>query len=379
MPHCEIRDGDGAVWRGLPSHGFFPWARVAPLAIGGALALATAIECHTVAPGMSSVASWILSLLYGALLWVWWAAVVELLWRVGQRWTSTLRISLASSGIHILFAVAVALIHLTILQFSVHLVARFGPVGEREAYANLKFFCLPRFGVELLMYGLIWFACAAINTQLAAQRSAIRSLELERQLSNAHLRAMQMQLEPHFLFNTLNAITTLMELGRQEEAASTLEHLNSILKTVLQRNTPIKIPLAQELETIEKYLAIERIRFADRLRVDISLDPNALDGLVPCFLLQPIVENAIRHGIAHRESDGYIKASAKRVGTRMELQVLDNGPGMNGNSRPGFGVGLSNTKERLSHFYQGDYEFRAAQPESGGFEVSITIPYERTA
>jgi sensor histidine kinase YesM len=188
-----------------------------------------------------------------------------------------------------------------------------------------------------------------------------------------------MQLEPHFLFNTLNAVTTLMELDRIEEALETLGHLNTILKTVLRRNTPSKIPLAQELEIVESYLAIEQVRFADRLRVDLNLDPNALDGLVPCFLLQPIIENAIRHGIALCERDGCIEASAKRIGTRMQLLVRDNGPGLNGKSDPGFGVGLVNTRDRLVHFYQGDYELRTFQPESGGFAVSITIPYERRA
>jgi LytS/YehU family sensor histidine kinase len=212
---------------------------------------------------------------------------------------------------------------------------------------------------------------------LVAQRDSMRSLELERQLSSAHLRALQMQLEPHFLFNTLNAVTTLVELGRREQALETLEHLNTVLKLVLKRNTPSKIPLAQELEALESYLAIEQVRFADRLRVDINLDPNTLDGLVPCFLLQPIVENAIRHGIAHCEDSGWIETSAQRVGTRMRLQVRDNGPGVNGRSARGFGLGLSNTKERLAHFYQNDYEFRAFQPESGGFQVSITIPYEK--
>jgi len=207
----------------------------------------------------------------------------------------------------------------------------------------------------------------------------MRSLELERQLSSAHLRALQMQLEPHFLFNTLNAVTTLMELGRRKEALETLSHLNTILQTVLKRNTPSKIPLAQELEIVESYLAIERVRFADRLRVDMDLDPGALDGMVPCFLLQPIVENAIRHGIARCEGEGCIETSARRIGARMQLQVRDNGPGSNGGPHPGFGVGLLNTRERLNHFYRNDYELRTSQPESGGFEVSITIPFERTA
>jgi sensor histidine kinase YesM len=256
-------------------------------------------------------------------------------------------------------------------------IARLGPEAVRAEYQGLDIFCLPRFGMELLLYGLCWLACAAVNTQLGAQRDSMRSLELERQLSSAHLRALQMQLEPHFLFNTLNAVTTLVELGRREEALETLEHLNTVLKLVLQRNTPSKIPLGQELELLESYLAIEQVRFADRLRVDINLDPNTLDGLVPCFLLQPILENAIRHGIAHSEESGWIETSAQRVGTRMRLQVRDSGPGMEGRSAGGFGLGLSNTKERLAHFYQNDYEFRAFQPESGGFQVSITIPYEK--
>src|SRR5205814_6460551 len=101
-----------------------------------------------------------------------------------------------------------------------------------------------------------------------------------------------------------------------------------------KRTTPGKIPLSQELEIVESYLAIERVRFADRLRVDINLDPSALDGLVPCFLLQPIIENAIRHGIAHCENGGCIETSARRVAGRVQLQVRDNGPGSNGHSYP---------------------------------------------
>jgi signal transduction histidine kinase len=351
--------------------------RAVPLAIACILALATAIECHAVATGASSLASWTVSLAYGMILWMWWAAVVELLQRTGKRWPFTLRISSAAMGVQLVVAVVVALLHLGILELSAHWIARAGPELEGAAYSGLQFFNVWRFGIEFLIYGLIWSACAAVNTQLAAQQDAMRSLELERQLSIAHLRALQMQLEPHFLFNTLNAITTLVELDRKQDALDILAHLNTILKTGLKRTSPSKIPLAQELAIVESYLAIERVRFADRLRIDINLDPSALDGLVPCFLLQPIIENAIRHGIAHCEEVGCIETSAKRVGSRVHLRVCDNGPGLNGRSHPGFGIGLRNTKERLVHFYQDDYELRAGQPESGGFEVLITLPFER--
>ncbi len=353
--------------------GLFPQAGVIPIAIAGVLALATTVECTF------SLASWFRALLYGAVLWLWWAGVAEVLWRAGKRWPSILKVSVANAGVQSVAAAVVAVLHLATLWGTAHWIAHVGSDVQREAYGHLSFFNLGRVGVEFLTYGLVWFACAALNTQLAAQRDAMRSLQLERQLSSAHLRALQMQLEPHFLFNALNAVAALMDLDRKQEALETLEHLNTILKTGLKRNTPSKIPLAQELEIVESYLAIERVRFADRLHVDMNLDPNALDGLVPCFLLQPIIENAIRHGIAQCENDGCIQTSAKRVGTHMQLEVRDNGPGSNGKSHPGFGIGLSNTRERLVHFYQDDFEFRASQPMSGGFEVLITIPYERKA
>lgn len=186
-----------------------------------------------------------------------------------------------------------------------------------------------------------------------------------------------MQLEPHFLFNTLNAITTLIELGRSKEASEMLTHLNAILKSTLKRSTPEKIPLAEELEMIESYLAIEQVRFADRLRVSINVEPAALNGLVPCFLLQPIVENAIRHGIARCEDNGIIEAFARSDGDTLHLTVRDSGPGQGGPSQEGYGIGLSNTRDRLTHFYHDGYAMLAGPIASGGFEVDIAIPYEQ--
>jgi LytS/YehU family sensor histidine kinase len=234
-----------------------------------------------------------------------------------------------------------------------------------------------RFGIEVLVYGFVFGLVGIVQYQLRAQHERIRSLELERQLSAAQLRALQMQLEPHFLFNTLNAITTLVELGRQQEAAEMLSHLNAILKSTLKRTTPEKVPLWQEMEIVENYLAIEQVRFADRLRIEIKVEPGALDSLVPCFLLQPIVENAIRHGIAHCESDGVVEASARREGNLLRLEVRNSGLHANAVSRPGSGIGLKNTRERLMHFYHDAFDMQAAPLEAGGFKVAIAIPYER--
>jgi signal transduction histidine kinase len=365
------------------------------LSIASILAVSTAIECHSLTA--NSTEPWTPLLSYGVVLWLWWAVVIDLLWRAGKYSPSILSVTPKNTAIQLVIATAVALLHLSVLQSTVHLMVRMWS-DSKAAYGGLEFFNIPRFGMEFLLYGLIWSACTAFNIQLKAQRNAMRSIDLERQLSTAHLRALQMQLEPHFLFNTLNAVTALVELDRTKEAVETLAHLNAILKTGLKRNTPSKIPLAQELEIVESYLAIERVRFADRLRVSTNIDPNTLDGMVPCFLLQPIVENAIRHGIAQCENEGYIETSARREGNHLRLEVRDNGPGLksgsyttglnqsglsasrsNGNrtSHSGFGIGLANTRERLTHFYQENYDLTIHEPESGGFEVAITIPYER--
>jgi LytS/YehU family sensor histidine kinase len=139
----------------------------------------------------------------------------------------------------------------------------------------------------------------------------------------------------------LNAVTTLVELGRQKEPAEMLAHLNAILKSTLKRTTPEKVPLSQELEIVENCLAIEQVRFADRLRIEIKVEQSALDGMVPCFLLQPIVENAIRHGIAHCECAGVVEASARRDGDVLRLRVRDTGASAE-HPQNGHGIGLAN-------------------------------------
>jgi sensor histidine kinase YesM len=229
----------------------------------------------------------------------------------------------------------------------------------------------------------LWVSCGSRRccspTVSLTEREAIRSLELQRELSASQLRTLQAQLEPHFLFNTLNAITTLVGLGRQEQAMQTLAHLNDILHATLAQSAPEKVPLSQELDTVNHYLAIEQMRFSDRLQIVTSVDPGALDGLVPCFLLQPLLENAIRHGISNCEDGGIIQTSAVKERGKLVIQVRDNGPGLATTPQSGHGIGLRNTSERLAHFYAEQSSLRIDSPPSGGFVVSITIPYERAA
>jgi hypothetical protein len=332
------------------------------------LALATASECHSI--------THLPSLLYGVVLWGWWGCIAGALWTLGPRRPAIMRFSPATILLHVLVGCTLGLIHLLFLG-SLEFTVNEGRAHSTALEVWTSLLNINRFGMEILLYGFVFGIVGIIQFQMRAQHEAMKSLELQKQLSAAQLRALQMQLEPHFLFNTLNAITTLVELGRQAEAVEMLGHLNAILKSTLKRTTPEKVPLWQELEIVENYLAIEQVRFADRLHIEIKVEPSALDSLVPCFLLQPIVENAIRHGIAHCEDDGVVEASARREGNRLRLEVRDTGSRSNGQSPPGNGIGLRNTRERLAHFYQEAYDMKAQPLNTGGFEVAITIPYER--
>jgi signal transduction histidine kinase len=338
------------------------------VSLAAVLAIATAAECGSVMHPAS--------LVYGAVLWGWWGTIACVLWKLAPRLPIVSSLSVKTIALHVIAGSALALIHLLML-WGIGFPLGWGPGEERLMWGVL--FNVNRFGIELLLYGFIIGVTGIVQYKLRAQDDAMRSLELQKQLSSAHLRALQMQLEPHFLFNTLNAITTLVELGRQREAVEMLSHLNAILKSTLKRTTPEKVPLSQELEMIDNYLAIEQIRFADRLKVEIKVDPGALDSLVPCFLLQPIVENAIRHGIAHCVSDGVVEASARRDGGSLHLKVRDTGAEDGAPAQEGHGIGLKNTRERLLHFYQNEFAMRAEPLEDGGFEVAITIPYEPQA
>jgi signal transduction histidine kinase len=332
------------------------------------LALITASECQSITRP--------LSLLYGAVLWLWWGFVGSAIWVMARRIPFVSSFSARSISTHLFVGSVLGVIHLLLL----------GSLGFTDAawrtHASAiavwtSLIEINRFGLELLLYGFLFGITGIVQFQIRAQRDAMQSLELQKQLSAAHLQALQMQLEPHFLFNTLNAITTLVELGRSKQAAEMLSHLNIILKSTLKRTTPEKVPLSQELEIMENYLAIEQVRFADRLRIEIKVEPGALDGLVPCFLLQPIVENAIRHGITNCLTEGLIEASARRDGKTLYLRVRDTGSSVSAPSQDGHGIGLKNTRDRLTHFYHDAFAMQALPLESGGFEVTIAIPYER--
>jgi signal transduction histidine kinase len=205
---------------------------------------------------------------------------------------------------------------------------------------------------------------------------AVREAQLETQLVAAQLRMLQHQLHPHFLFNTLHAISALMH--RDVEAADRmLAQLSDLLRLTLHSVTRPRIRLNEELEFVKKYLQIEQVRLGDRLSVAWTIDPNTLDAVVPALLLQPLVENAIKHGIAPMSGSGQITIGARRLGDRLILTVTDTGPGPSEPQMASLstGIGVANTRARLTHQYGRDYrfEFRKA---ADGFSVLVAIPFQ---
>jgi two-component system LytT family sensor kinase len=202
-----------------------------------------------------------------------------------------------------------------------------------------------------------------------------RALALESSLARARLSALQAQLQPHFLFNTLNAIAAL--LRRDARAAeATLTSLSELLRLALSQSNRQEISLREEMQFLDRYLEIQQTRFGERLRVETEIQPETLECLVPTLILQPLAENAIRHGIEPSATAGTVKVSAHRHDGRLEIRVEDDGVGLASESfsDKGNGIGLSNLRARLQELYGSDHSMEVASRREGGVAVKIAIP-----
>jgi LytS/YehU family sensor histidine kinase len=203
---------------------------------------------------------------------------------------------------------------------------------------------------------------------------------LETQLAQAQLQTLKMQLHPHFLFNTLNAIAGLVRDSRNKAAVNMLAGLSDLLRYTLENAGKQEVPLKEELEFLELYLDIQQMRFSDRLRVELQIEPETLGALVPNLILQPLVENAIRHGVSRRAASGTIGVSAKRDDALLCIRIYDDGPGLKRDKGRGVEcVGLSNTRARLRQLYSEDQRFSLTEREGGGVEATLIIPFTLAA
>lgn len=208
----------------------------------------------------------------------------------------------------------------------------------------------------------------------AAQFTA-QTARLSEQLAHAQLNALKMQVHPHFLFNTLNAISALLDTD-VKAADRMIARLSDFLRMTLKNSEAPATTLEKELEFLRAYLEIEQIRFQDRLVVEIEVEPQVLDAIVPNLILQPLVENAVRHGIAEQKQIGRLRIAARSFEERLLIEIEDNGPGLNsGKIKTGSGLGLTNTNARLEHFYSGDFNFEINEIQSfRGTIVKLNLP-----
>jgi two-component system, LytTR family, sensor kinase len=222
--------------------------------------------------------------------------------------------------------------------------------------------------------------CHTVRLFRRSQERERRALELESNLNQAKLDLLRMQLNPHFLFNTLNAISTLVHTN-PDTADNMIGDLSELLRASLSTQGEQEVPLHRELEFLQRYLDIEQTRFGNRLCIQRDIDPALLNALVPTLILQPLVENAIRHGFEPTLGIGTIHIRAARNDKSLELCVSDNGKGLENNSSlsahksEGRGIGLANTRARLEELYGSNQRFGIANCEQGGCIVSLELPF----
>lgn len=233
---------------------------------------------------------------------------------------------------------------------------------------------------NILTYWLLVGVILGVEYYRRYRERELSASQLEAQLAQARLEALRMQLHPHFLFNTLHGISALMH--RDVEAADRmLARLSELLRLTLEAGNTQEVSLKQELDFLSRYLEIEKVRFGDRLTVEMHIEPETLDAQVPNLILQPLVENAIRHGIAPQAAPGRIELRAERRDGRLCLEVFDSGKGMTEEKLKSLqeGVGLSNTRARLQQLYGESCRFKLENGTGAGLRVTVEIPFRTEA
>ena len=305
-----------------------------------------------------------------------WAALTPLILWLARRFPierlSWVRSLLVHLGVSLFIGFATRVLHDLLLFFV---------VSDAEwKFSLLKLLMNVYFMTDygVMLYWLILLISYSFNYQRRYREGEVRATRLEAQLAQAQLQALKMQLHPHFLFNTLHSISALIHKNA-DAADKMIARLGDFLRLTLENSGAQEVSLQEELEFLKCYLEIERIRFQDRLTVHMEIEPQTLDARLPNLILQPIVENAIRHGISPRTSAGRIEIEARRLNGALQVQVTDNGPGLSSDSNTGTivkaGVGLANTQARLKQLYGDQHRLDLANAASGGLTVILEIPF----
>jgi two-component system, LytTR family, sensor kinase len=303
-----------------------------------------------------------------------WLALTPLVLYLARRFAFERRSWTRNLLLHLAASIGFAFLQIAIYVSVTSLIALiFSTVPADGTFRSLF---VSEFHFDLLTYWAIIGLSHALDYYRKYREREIRASQLEARLARAQLDALKMQLQPHFLFNTLNTISVLM----QEDvsvANRLLLRLSDLLRMALNTTDAHEVPLRQEVEFLRSYLEIEQTRFQDRLTVRLDIDPDASEAQVPNLILQPLVENAIRYAVAPRATKSTIEIRALRLNGQIKLQVRDDGPGISEAQKaielPG--IGLRNTRSRLEKLYGRAHLFDLSMPEGGGLQVTIMIPF----
>lgn len=304
-------------------------------------------------------------------VWAFWAVVTLPIVLVTRRFPLNRARVLTSVSVHVPMGIvtAVAAVTFQMLWYQAFNPYPFEGTGASIFWEYFRRYFL--FGV--VVYWAVVGVYHAFTHYVLYRERELEASRAKAQLTEARLNALKLQIHPHFLFNTLNSVSAMLE--REPRAARrVLAQLADLLRASLRSEARHVTALEDEIGFIERYLDIERIRFEDRLDVSIDVDPVATRAAVPSFLLQPLVENAVRHGIAKRDEAGQLRISAERSNGALVLHVVDDGPGMSGHAVQE-GVGLGNTRRRLNELYGDEYGLTFMAGPRGGFDVRVEIPY----
>ena len=316
---------------------------------------------------------------HALLLWYLFLPIVPLAIALAQLLPAAQGHRLRNLCIHSLIALAVGAIHpyAYILAYSLATQPSWAFLVAKSLLPFLRFWYMQDVLMAVLAYAMTVAATHAFLYYRSFEQGQLRAAQLQAQLANANLTALKMQLHPHFLFNALHSISALQMTDR-EAAQKMTALLGDFLRMTLRDLHRQEVPLRQEFEFLERYLAIEQMRFGSRLRFSVEAAPEILDAAVPQLILQPIVENAVRHGIAPYGCGGEIAVSAVRDNQRLLLTVQDSGPGIleeRLQAPAPAGLGLSNTRARLSQLYGTAQHLTLENLSGGGFRVQIEIPF----
>jgi len=319
-------------------------------------------------PGGYPIAEWAANFATMLADWYLWALFAPLVLWLGARISFTGRGWVRVIVPHLVLGVAIAFAKVTVRYW----IGRAIPMLAVEWPGILD--TLP---LNALVYWSILGAGYALDYYRRFRDRELKAAHLESQLARAQLDVLRMQLHPHFLFNTLHTVSVLVREGDNDAADRVIARLSELLRLSIDLEATNEVPLSRELEILSSYLDIQQTRFQERLRVSIDVDAAARDGLVPTLILQPLVENSIRHGIGHRETGGRVDIVGRRVGDRLDMTIRDDGPGMttSASNGSGGGVGLANTRARLEQLYGGDHRFECRNDTAGGFTVVVSVPW----